>query len=280
MGTLRRLLLRLLTVFRHGRSERELAHEVDAHLRELQRDFERRGLSPEEARRAARREFGGVEQVKEQQRDARSFRWLEDLRRDVAYGVRTLVEDTRVHRRGDAHPGARHRRGDRHLQRRPQRRAGSVSVLAIRSVGERRAARRLGSAAPRPVLPRCGVPRLSGAGDRVRRRGRHQPRLDALAERERRRAPRRRLDDRERLRLPGSQTAARPRVRGVGHRAGRAAGRGHVPPGVGAIVRRGPGRDRTHAGARRHGVDGRRRHAAEVRVEHRRSVASRGDRPP
>ena len=90
MGTLRRILLRLLTVFRHGRSERELAHEVDAHLGELQRDFERRGLSPEDARSAARREFGGIEQVKEQQRDARSFRWLEDLRRDVAYGVRTL----------------------------------------------------------------------------------------------------------------------------------------------------------------------------------------------
>ena len=68
MGTLRRILLRLLTVFRHGRSERELAHEVDAHLGELQRDFERRGLSPEEARSAARREFGGIEQVKERPR--------------------------------------------------------------------------------------------------------------------------------------------------------------------------------------------------------------------
>jgi putative ABC transport system permease protein len=90
MGNLRRALLRLLTVFRHGRSERELGREVDAHLGELQREFERRGLSPEEARVAAKRSFGGVEQVKEQQRDARSFRWLEDLWRDVGYGVRTL----------------------------------------------------------------------------------------------------------------------------------------------------------------------------------------------
>jgi putative ABC transport system permease protein len=90
MGSLRRTLLRLLTVFRHGRSERELAHEVEAHLGELQREFERRGLPPEDARVAARRSFGGIEQVKELQRDARSFRWLEDLRRDVAYGVRTL----------------------------------------------------------------------------------------------------------------------------------------------------------------------------------------------
>jgi putative ABC transport system permease protein len=90
MESLRRTLLRILTAFRHGRSERELTREVDAHLAELQREFERRGLPPEDARVAARRAFGGVEQVKELQRDARSFRWLEDLRRDVAYGVRTL----------------------------------------------------------------------------------------------------------------------------------------------------------------------------------------------
>ncbi|HEU4926942.1 MAG TPA: ABC transporter permease, partial [Vicinamibacterales bacterium] len=90
MENLRRALLRLLTVFRHGRSERELGREVDAHLVELQREFERRGLSPEDARLAAKRSFGGVEQVKEQQRDARSFRWLEDLWRDIGYGIRTL----------------------------------------------------------------------------------------------------------------------------------------------------------------------------------------------
>jgi predicted permease len=90
MGNLRRSVLRLLTAFRHGRSEQDLAREVDTHLREMQREFERRGLSPEEARIAARRKFGGVEQVKELQRDARSFRWLEDFGRDVAYGVRTL----------------------------------------------------------------------------------------------------------------------------------------------------------------------------------------------
>src|SRR3954471_10810198 len=90
MGSLRRTLLRLLTVFRHGRSERELAQEVDAHLAELQREFQRRGLPPEDARVAAKRTFGGIEQVKELQRDARSYRWLEDVRRDVVYGVRTL----------------------------------------------------------------------------------------------------------------------------------------------------------------------------------------------
>src|SRR4029453_14499965 len=92
MSALRRLVLRILNVVRHRDREAELSREIDAHLNQLQEDFERRGLSQGAARLAARRAFaGGVEQAKEQQRDARSFIWLEDLRRDVGYGARTLV---------------------------------------------------------------------------------------------------------------------------------------------------------------------------------------------
>ena len=36
------------------------------------------------------RAFGGVEQAKEHQRDARSFRWIDDLPRDVRYALRSL----------------------------------------------------------------------------------------------------------------------------------------------------------------------------------------------
>jgi predicted permease len=93
MENLRRTLLRLWMFLRRGRAEAELAREIDAHLRALEADFERRGLSPGDARAAAKRAFGGgVEQAKEAQRDARSFRWLEDLRRDLAYAVRTLTK--------------------------------------------------------------------------------------------------------------------------------------------------------------------------------------------
>jgi putative ABC transport system permease protein len=92
MSGLRHFWLRLLNVFRRDGAERQLAKEIDAHLRLLQDDFERRGMPPAEARAAARRAFGGgVEQAKEHQRDARSFAWLEDLRRDIGYGVRTLA---------------------------------------------------------------------------------------------------------------------------------------------------------------------------------------------
>ena len=47
-------------------------------------------MSAEEARLAARREFGGVDQAKAVQRDARSFLWLDDARRDMGYAARML----------------------------------------------------------------------------------------------------------------------------------------------------------------------------------------------
>jgi hypothetical protein len=47
-------------------------------------------MAPVEARFAARRAFGGVEQAKELHRHERSFRWLDDLQRDVRYAFRTL----------------------------------------------------------------------------------------------------------------------------------------------------------------------------------------------
>ncbi len=90
MWNLRRFVRRLLNVWRPDRAEPELAREIDAHLALLEDEFQRRGMTPEDARFAARRAFGGVEQAKEHQRDARSFRWLNDARQDVRYAVRML----------------------------------------------------------------------------------------------------------------------------------------------------------------------------------------------
>jgi predicted permease len=73
-----------------------MEHELDEELRyHLERDVEQNildGMSPEEARYAARRSFGGMEQSKEQCRDARGVRLIEDLWQDVRYGVRMLVK--------------------------------------------------------------------------------------------------------------------------------------------------------------------------------------------
>jgi putative ABC transport system permease protein len=90
MSRVRRFLLRLLNTVRPGRAERQLTREVSSHLAMLEETFRERGLSPEDARSAARRAFHGIEQAKEMQRDARSFGWLEDARRDLVYAARTL----------------------------------------------------------------------------------------------------------------------------------------------------------------------------------------------
>jgi predicted permease len=87
---MRRLLHRLVNVFRPHRAEPDLARELAAHLALIEDDFRRRGLSAEDARLAARRAFGGVEQTKDRQRDERSFVWLDDARRDLRHSVRLL----------------------------------------------------------------------------------------------------------------------------------------------------------------------------------------------
>jgi putative ABC transport system permease protein len=69
--------------------------EVDEELRDyLERQTEenvRRGMSAQQARRAARIALGGAEQRKQQMREARGVHWLGDIGRDVQYGVRTML---------------------------------------------------------------------------------------------------------------------------------------------------------------------------------------------
>lgn len=91
--TLRRALARLMALVRKGSLERELETEVQAHLEMAEHDALAAGLSPEEARWAARRRFGGIEQLKEEHRESRSLIRLENLLRDFRYGVNALVRD-------------------------------------------------------------------------------------------------------------------------------------------------------------------------------------------
>ena len=87
---MRRILRRVLNVFRGERSDAEVTREIAAHLALLEDEYRRRGLSPDEARLAARRAMGSVAQAKDLHRDARTFAWIDDARRDVAHGVRSL----------------------------------------------------------------------------------------------------------------------------------------------------------------------------------------------
>lgn len=87
----RRFLRRLSTLFRFSRAEHELSREITAHLQLLEDQFVAQGMSRHDARYAAKRAFGGVEQAKELQRDARSFRWLAGWPIDLKLGVRMLA---------------------------------------------------------------------------------------------------------------------------------------------------------------------------------------------
>jgi putative ABC transport system permease protein len=92
VAAIRRFLLRLLSFFRSGRAEADLAREIDSHLQLLEDELLAQGMSAGEARFAARRAFGGVEQAKELQRDVRSFRSLDAWWLDFKLGARMLIK--------------------------------------------------------------------------------------------------------------------------------------------------------------------------------------------
>jgi predicted permease len=77
-------------LWRRKHVEEQLDKELSFHLDQHTEDLIARGLHPERAMREARIVLGGLEQVKEQCRDARGTRWLEDLLRDFSYALRTL----------------------------------------------------------------------------------------------------------------------------------------------------------------------------------------------
>lgn len=83
---------RLRSLLRRSEMERELNEELRHHLEQQIEQNIRLGMSPEEARYAAHRTFGGVEQSKERSRDARGLRRLEELWQDAAFGARMLLK--------------------------------------------------------------------------------------------------------------------------------------------------------------------------------------------
>ena len=85
--------LGLRALLRRRQVERELDEELAFHLEMQERKHMAAGLTAGEARARARREFGNVELVKEDSRDARGVRALEELRQDVRFGARLLRRD-------------------------------------------------------------------------------------------------------------------------------------------------------------------------------------------
>jgi predicted permease len=78
----------LRNVTHRRKDELDIDAEVSAHLELLIEEKVRSGVKPEEAERAAHIELGGVEQVKEQVRDARAGAWLDTLVQDCRFALR------------------------------------------------------------------------------------------------------------------------------------------------------------------------------------------------
>jgi hypothetical protein len=81
---------RLWNLLRYRRLDREMAAELSHHLESLEAEYRARGLSPEAARLAARRDFGGVSRTQEAHRDQRGLPLPETLARDVRLSLRSM----------------------------------------------------------------------------------------------------------------------------------------------------------------------------------------------
>lgn len=92
-SSLQQAFRRLCSFFRKDQMDRELEAEVATHLDLAIEENMRNGMSEKEARRQALIRFGGVEQAKEQQREARGVPGLDILLQDLRYTFRTLRRD-------------------------------------------------------------------------------------------------------------------------------------------------------------------------------------------
>jgi predicted permease len=90
MTGIRVLISRVLDLLFSGRRERRLEEEISNHLDLLAEQYRADGMTPDQARQAACRAFGGVEQMKESYRDQRGLPLVDALRQDFRFAVRLL----------------------------------------------------------------------------------------------------------------------------------------------------------------------------------------------
>ena len=88
---LTRLRHRLRALF-NRRHDQELREELEFHVEQLAEQHRRSGLGPDEALAAARRQFGNLTRIQEQSHDVFAFRHVEDMLKDLRYGVRMVLK--------------------------------------------------------------------------------------------------------------------------------------------------------------------------------------------
>ena len=82
--------LRLRSLFRRGPTDQELDDELRYHIERKTEEYVAKGEAPEEARRQALLQTGGIEKCKEECRDTRRVRWIQDLAQDLRFALRML----------------------------------------------------------------------------------------------------------------------------------------------------------------------------------------------
>ena len=83
-----------LRYYWHGRDDRrEFADEIDGHIAMLADRYMARGMSPDEALAAARRQFGNCTSLQETRNEMQTFTFLETMAQDLRYGVRVLAKN-------------------------------------------------------------------------------------------------------------------------------------------------------------------------------------------
>ncbi|HMC26155.1 MAG TPA: permease prefix domain 1-containing protein, partial [Verrucomicrobiae bacterium] len=90
MRKLRELILRLGGLFNRQRKNRDLEDEIESHIQMSIEDNLRLGMTPDEARRQAMIQFGGIESTKESYRDQRGLPILDTFSQDLRFGARQL----------------------------------------------------------------------------------------------------------------------------------------------------------------------------------------------
>ena len=96
LARMKQLWSRLSGLVKRDGAEDEMNRELAAHVALFEDEARRRGMTAEEARRAARVALGGIEQTKELHREARSYVWISDAWRDAGYAMRVMRRNPSV----------------------------------------------------------------------------------------------------------------------------------------------------------------------------------------
>src|SRR6185437_2130305 len=88
-----RIIQRRIHALLHGSSaDAELQREIETHIQQLTKEAVAGGMTEEEARAMALREFGPVDRIQEMCRDTRRVNWFQDFAQDLRYGARMVRE--------------------------------------------------------------------------------------------------------------------------------------------------------------------------------------------